>query len=128
MRKIVQIIVLLSLGLFMNSCYYDEYPDWIVEDETETPPEGEDVSFATYIQPILNKCTNCHKGGFPSPDLRSENAYSELVPTYVTAGNADGSRLYNYLPGNGHHDVGFVLNSTEIQLVKDWINQGAKNN
>lgn len=114
------------MGLFLNSCYYDSHPVYeeIVVDDDDIPTE---VSFENDIEPLFIKCTGCH-GGSTSPDLRTGNAYSSLVPTYVTANNADGSRLYNYLPGNGHHEVGLSYSNTEIALIKAWINQGANNN
>ena len=120
--------MLLSIGLFLNSCYYDAYPEY----EDVNPGGDIDIptviSFGTDIQPLFSKCLGCHKGSFPSPDLRAGESYSSLVPEFVTANNAEGSKLYNYLPGNGHHDVGFTFSSSEIALIKGWIDQGAKNN
>ena len=130
MKKLIQLLMIISLGIFMNSCYYDAYPEY-----DDLNPGGGDVvevpdvvSFATNVQPLFSKCTSCHKGGFPAPDLTAGNSYNSLVPEFVTAGNAGGSKLYNYLPGNGHHDVGFTLSTSEIALIKAWIDQGAANN
>ena len=127
MKKIFQIIMLVSIGVLLNSCYYDTYPEYINED-----PGGGDipdvVSYANDIQPLWDRCTSCHKGGFPEPDLTAGNSYSSLVPEYVNAGNAETSDLYNYLPGNGHHDVGFTMTASQIALIKAWIDQGAANN
>lgn len=130
MKKLIKLIMLLSIGLFLNSCYYDAYPEY---EDIDTGGGGEEpiptvVSFGTDIQPLFSKCTGCHKGAFPSPDLRAGESYSSLVPEFVTANNAEGSKLYNYLPGNGHHDVGFTMSASQIALLKAWIDQGAKNN
>ncbi len=125
MKKLLQIVLVSSLSLLCFSCYYDEY--------TEEPvviieiPDTQVISFSTEIQPIFSKCTSCHNTTI-SPDLRTGFSYSALVPKYVTANNADASKLYNYLPSNGHHDVGVSLSANEIALIKAWINQGAKNN
>ena len=128
MKKIVQLLTLLSIAIFLNSCYYDSYPEY----ENQDPGGGGEipdvVSFATDVLPLFSNCTGCHNGSIADPDLRADNAYSSLVPAYVTAGNAEGSDLYNYLPGNGHHDVGFTLTSPQIALIKAWIDQGAANN
>ena len=51
------------------------------------------------------------------------------MPDLVEAGDAEGSEFYNKLPGNGHpFDVGFVLATDEIALIKAWIDRGAENN
>lgn len=126
MKKLLQIVLVSSLSLLCFSCYYDEIPEQLVVEIPEIP-DTQVISFGTEIQPIFSKCTGCH-GANISPDLRTGNSYSALVPKYVTASNADASRLYNYLPGNGHHDVGISLSANEIALIKAWINQGAKDN
>ena len=126
MKKLFQIITLISIGLLLNSCYYDDaYPEYEAPDTGEIPDV---VSFASDIQPLFTSCTSCHKGSYPDPDLTAGNSYNSLVPTFVTAGNANTSKLYNYLPGNGHHDVGFDMTNGQIALIKAWIDQGAANN
>ena len=126
MKKLLQIVLVSSLSLLCFSCYYDETTEEITAEIPEIP-DTQVISFGTEIQPILSKCTGCHAANI-SPDLRSGNSYNALVPKYVTAGNADASRLYNYLPGNGHHDVSVTLSTSEMALIKAWINQGAKDN
>lgn len=123
MKKLCKIVLVSSLSLLCFSCYYDTA---IEEEEIIIPPD-EEVFFSTDIQPIFNKCTSCH-GGNTDPDLRAGNSYNALVPQYVTAGNAETSKLYNYLPGHGHHDIGLTLSPTEIALIKTWIDRGAENN
>ena len=131
MKKIIKLIMLLSIGLFLNSCYYDAYPEYEDigtggDDEVIDIPTV--VSFGTDIQPLFARCTGCHKGGFPAPDLRDGESYSALVPAFVTANDSDASSLMSYLPGAGHHDVGFTMSNSQIELLKAWIDQGAKNN
>ena len=113
------------MGLIMNSCYYDAYPEY--EEIDEGPGGGEEpteVFFATDIEDgiFVGFCDNCHKGA-QNPDLRKGNAYNSLVPAYVTADDADGSPLYIKLNG-GHNGV----TDAEVALIKEWINQGAKDN
>lgn len=127
MKKLLQIVLVSSLSLLCFSCYYDEIPEYNNNQEIPEIPDDQEISFGADIQPIFSKCTGCH-GANTSPDLRVGNAYNALVPTYVKANDADNSRLYNFLPGKGHFDVGFELTGTEIGLIKAWINQGAKNN
>ncbi|MBL4561878.1 MAG: hypothetical protein JKX79_12935 [Labilibaculum sp.] len=124
MKNIFKIIMLLSIGLFLNSCYYDAYP----EEEISTPDNdgGEvptEVSFQIDIQPIFGKCVGCH-GGNQNPNLTEGNAYSSLVPAYVKANDANGSKLFKKL--NDGHQGG--VSNDKLALIKAWINDGAKNN
>lgn len=122
MKKLLQIVLVSSLSLMCFSCYYDTMIEEVI------PDVDKEVLFSTDIQPILTKCIGCHNADL-SPDLREGNSYNALVPGYVTAADAENSRLYNYLPGNGEHPgVNVTLNIDEIALIKAWINQGAKNN
>ncbi|MCB0473539.1 MAG: hypothetical protein KDC56_10815 [Flavobacteriaceae bacterium] len=123
MKKLLRIVLACSVSLLCFSCYYD------TELQQEIPPPPSGVSFANDVLPIFSKCTGCHNGSVASPDLGSANVYNILVPTYVTAGNAENSKLYNRLPGVGHPvDAGFTLTVNEISLIKGWIDQGADNN
>lgn len=105
-----------------------------------------DPSFATIVQPIFqnNSCTasNCHgvsqSGGL---DLRSGSSYTALVnepaqgesgKIRVIPGDADGSYLVIKLEGRqsfgSSMPVGGALSQTDLTNIKNWINQGAKNN
>lgn len=124
MKKLFQLFMLIGLGLTLNSCYYDKFP--IVDD---TPPTV-DISFATEIQPIFNNnCVSCHAGSV-APDLRSGNAYSAIMSnSYIVANDLAASKLYQRLTGNGNiMPPSGALSSVNINLVKNWILQGAKNN
>ena len=103
----------------MNSCYYDsiyEADDIGGDNGGDIPTE---VTFTTEIEPIFGFCSSCH-GESLSPDLREGFAYDALVPNYVTPNNAEGSELYTFLFA-GHQN----LSSSQIALVKAWIDQGA---
>lgn len=124
MKKIVQLFMLIGLGLTLNSCYYNKYP--IVD----INPPAVDISFATEIQPIFNNnCVACHAGALV-PDLRSGNAYAAITSGgFIVANDLAASKLYQRLTGNGNlMPPGGALASTNINLVKNWILQGAKNN
>lgn len=127
MKKLFQFLIILGVSLFMTSCYYDTV--------LELPPDNggvipTDVSFATDIQPLFTaKCANCHDGSIANPDLRAGNAYNDIVPQHVVAGNAEASNFFNKLPGNNHPiDAGFSLSADEIALIKAWIDEGAEDN
>jgi len=128
MKKLLQIVLVSSLSLLCFSCYYDELIERPIE-APEPPPEGsEDVSYSLEIQPIWNaSCVSCHPNR-SQPDLRPDNSYSSLVPSYVIAGDPANSKLYLNLPGNGHPiDVGEV-SAEDDALIFYWIEQGAKDN
>ncbi|WP_372770364.1 hypothetical protein [Lutibacter sp.] len=119
MKKIFQILLIVCVGLAMNSCYYDELQEKVIPEL----PSDVDILFGTQIQPIFTaNCIGCHNTS-RNPDLREGFAYSALVPQYVTAGNAAESKLYNQLK-DGHQN----LATANLSLIKTWINQGAKRN
>lgn len=127
MKKFLSYILGFILISFSASCYYDE----LVREEIEEIPDDVSISFAEDIEPLFSQggkdCTQCHNGS-NDPDLRAGNAYNALVPDYVVPGDAEGSELYQKLPGRGHpFDVGFSLNADEIALIKAWIDRGAEN-
>ena len=119
MKKLLQLIILITIALNLNSCYYDE----IFEQEIDIP-EGTVVEFAADITPIFaaNNCTDCHNGA-QDPNLTPGNEYNSLVPEYVVAGNANNSEFYSKLSG-GHANV----DATSLALIAEWINSGALNN
>ncbi len=129
MKKRLQVLLVGGLSLLSFACYYDqeiEFPE-----APEIPPEQE-ISFAAEIEPIFSQngkdCTVCHNGSIANPDLRVGNAWDALVPEYVIAGNGEGSEFYQKLPGNNHPiDAGFMLSTSEIALIKGWIDRGALN-
>jgi len=113
----------------MNSCYYDEFPVEIIVPVPDIPAT-QVIYFATDIQPIFALCTGCHTSS-NTLNLTVGNSYNQLVPKYVTAGDAANSILYNKLPGKNHPIQVPLSNEPSIDqlaLLKAWINQGAKNN
>ena len=122
-------------------------------DDSPTSPNGSgsqttkpDPSFASDIQEIFDRrgCSSagCH-GAAQSEglDLRASNSFGELVNADATQtagkrvipGDAAGSYLVVKLEGRqstgGQMPLGgSPLNSTDLQNIKNWINQGAKNN
>ena len=102
MKKYLSYILGFLLTSLSMSCYYDE----LFIPELPDIPVDQVVSFANDIQPIFiqsgKDCTACHNGTIAQPDLREGNSYNALVPDYVIAGNADGSELFQKLPGNNH--------------------------
>ena len=116
---------------------------------TPAPPGGP-VSFASQIQPIFNqKCADCHRAGGSAErqgismlltagdtpiSLLNQASAQNSNWTLVVPGDAANSLLYvkvlNSFPPVGGRMPPSVssLSSTELGLIRDWINQGALNN
>jgi len=100
------------------------------------------VSFSSQIQPIFNRqCTNCH-GSSGGLSLTAGASYNNLVnvnaqsscPSLkrVLPNDAANSVLYKKVSGttcgSQMPTTGGALSTSDIALIRDWINQGANNN
>ncbi len=126
MKKLFKIVLYSGLILLFQSCYYDT----VIEEEVIPPPD--DVSYSNDIQPLWDAdCVSCHKGAIP-PDLIDENSWDELVNNgYVVPFESDESSLMNSLYGTNGEQLmppAGKWSDNKINLVKAWIDQGAKNN
>ena len=119
--------MMLTLGLMVTSCYYDEMPP-----EPVTPlPDV--VSYSKDVQPLWDaSCISCHKAGATAPDLTSVNSYSALTANnkYVIPGNASTSQVYKLMVGTATPLMppGGKLSDSKLAIVEKWINDGALNN
>ena len=92
------------------------------------------ISYSTTIQPIFNNnCTGCH-GSSGGLNLGS---YSTLMSggssgAVVISGDGSGSRLIQKLQGTASGSQmpkeGNPLDATIINLIKTWIDEGARDN
>jgi len=118
------------------SCVHE--PPIVPKDPTLTYPcDPDTVYFQNSILPLLtSNCamSGCHDAGSASDGVILTNYLSIIQTGEVQPGNAGNSELYEVLtesdpdkkmppPGSG-----LSLTSEEIQLVAQWINQGAQNN
>ncbi len=97
------------------------------------------VHFAADIQPLFTACTGCHgENGSAGLDLRPGEAYSELVNVLSTSNSErlrvdpfdpEASALFLSVncsqPGGPGFQMG-NLSLDERALMRDWINQGAR--
>jgi uncharacterized membrane protein len=89
----------------------------------------EEVSFRAFVAPVLTtKCVPCHSGEQPKKGVLLSSY--EGVMQQVVAGNAAESELYEVISGpTPEMPPGQPpLPERTVQLIRDWINQGAKNN
>lgn len=114
----------------MSSCYYDSIYE-PVDNGGDGGDGGTDiVSYADDIIPLWSQCVGCHSGNEP-PDLRNDVSYDELLSGYVVPGDANASVLYKSLLGIDGISLmppGAQWPDAKINLVRDWINQGAEDN
>ena len=113
------------------------------------PPPGTEISFSQHVQPIFNNngCVSCH-GGSGGLFLTQGQSYQNLVNVNAQAACTNKKRV---LPGNPGESVLYIrvesntpntecgvnsrmpqgsprLPEETINVIKDWILQGAKNN
>jgi len=121
MKKVFNILSLFLVILALAACEYAT----IIPD---TPSPDVPVSFKTEIQPYFTaNCVKCHTNGGPMPNLIEGKAYQSLISnTLVIAGDAANSKLYTEIITGGGM-AGFS-DAKSNGLVKNWINQGAKDN
>ncbi len=98
------------------------------------------VSYVNDVQPIFNQyCTSCHPTS-GNLDLTTSNSYSQLVNV-----NASGYSAKRVVPGDPEHSVLYKkiddsgvygsnmplsgnLSQAQINIIKQWIVEGAQNN
>ena len=100
---------------------------------TSEPATGATVSFTNDVLPILeSRCVNCHGGDRTEEDL-SLKTYSDLLAgskngAVVVPNDADHSKLAELIINQKMPKRGPKLTPPQIQLIVDWINQGALEN
>jgi len=100
---------------------------------TEPVAHAATVSFANDIFPILqSRCINCH-GGNRTEEGLSLKTYAEIMKgsqngLVITAGDANNSLLAEMVSNQKMPKRGPKLTPLQIELIIDWINQGALEN
>ena len=121
MKRLMPIIIIATFALIMvfSSCEKVVYPPVeIILPDT--------VSLSLDIQPIFDsKCVTCHDGS-PSPDLREGYSHDALWSGgLVDTANAENSKIIKKLHSSSHSGR---ANEEQIQLIQEWIAEGAKDN
>jgi len=143
-KAIVKCCSGLVLATMMSACGSDGGGTATPSTPTPTPTA---VSFATNVQPIFNaRCISCHtRTGVANFLVLDIGAFNNLVNrptatsgntgTLVIPGDSSNSVLYERISKNGlpanllQMPLGGPFLSTDDQnLIKTWIDQGAKNN
>lgn len=101
---------------------------------TEPPAaDNGDVSFTNDVLPIFQvSCASCHGGREIKEGLDLTTYEGTLAGSFngtvITPGNADDSYLVHQLIEGEMPKRGPRLADDQIQMIVDWINQGAINN
>jgi hypothetical protein len=125
MRKFLALIFFAAFGLCLslNSCRHSPFI-----------PEMPQVSFSKDVYPIIvSNCTEsgCHTQGNRRDSTFSFSNYNDVMSFgEINPGNANKSRLYNALIGNGESQMPKAgeLPDNQILTIYLWIEQGAQNN
>ncbi|MBI2794521.1 MAG: hypothetical protein HYX66_07730 [Ignavibacteria bacterium] len=125
MKTLIGLLAALSVIMLFCSCESSTFP-------VEAPTVKDNLSFSLDIQPILSSnCARCHYPGNILPDLREGYAYESLMEgDGITPGNAEESELVEMLEGGGNNPMppSTKLSPVNIELIKKWIDEGAKDN
>ena len=95
--------------------------------------QGSTVSFANDVLPLLeSRCLSCHGGERTSEGL-SLKSYADLMTgsnngPVVSAGDANNSLIVELVATQKMPKRGPKLTPDQVQLLTDWINQGAQDN
>ena len=130
-KTYLNFLILITFTLY--NCSKDTGP---VDENQAT----ENISFANDVQPIFGQsCTSCHPSS-GNLDLTAANSYNQLVNVNasgysakrVVPGDADNSVLYKKIDGSGTYGsnmpLGGNLSAAQINIIKQWITEGAQNN
>lgn len=114
--------------------------DTVVPNQGDSPSNvlfpARDVSFTYHVQPLFNQACNytgCHDAGAHQSPLKL-TGYGELVltiPGIVVSGQPDQSMLVFRVEGRVGQRMppgNYPLNQNQINGVRTWVAEGAKNN
>jgi mono/diheme cytochrome c family protein len=100
---------------------------------TQPAAQGATVSFAHDVLPVIeSRCINCHGGDRVEKGLNLKT-YADMMAgsengSVVTAGNAADSKLVELIVTQKMPKRGPKLTPPQVQLITEWVNQGAMNN
>lgn len=100
---------------------------------SEPAVAGTGVSFATDILPILeSRCINCH-GGDRTEEGLTLKTHADIMAgsengAVIAPGDAANSLLAELVSEQKMPKRGPKLTPPQVQIIVDWINQGALNN
>jgi len=97
------------------------------------PPTHAEVSFASEVLPLLEKhCWECHSEQSAELGLKLDTYEGVMAGsdygTVVEAGDPDGSLLIDMMESGDMPEDGDNVPAAEIEVMRNWIAEGANNN
>ena len=130
------LMLVLSAGVLLSACDNKKVDNSMIVDP------GNDISYATEVQPIFNQTcggVGCHVG--EATNGVNLTSYAQTMASeglqyggkVVIPGNGAGSPLINKLNPNPTHGSRMplgqaALSSSSIATIRTWIDEGAANN
>jgi hypothetical protein len=125
-RVLILFGLILTLGLFLTSCYKD-----VILPETAVDPDGppQAVSYSLELAPLFNSScalSGCHVVGGHKPYMNTDISYQQIVNGgFVNTDIPKQSILYIEINGEMKEHI---PSASDRQKVYDWIRNGAPNN
>lgn len=125
-RVLILFGLILTLGLFLTSCYKD-----VILPETAVDPDGppQQVSYSLELAPLFNSScalSGCHVVGGHKPYMNTDISYQQIVNGgFVNTDIPKQSILYIEINGEMKEHI---PSASDRQKVYDWIRNGAPNN
>jgi hypothetical protein len=126
-RILILFGLIITLGLFVTSCYKD-----VILPEAAVDPDGppQFVSYSTDLAPLFNSScalSGCHINGGPhKPYMNTDISWQQIVNGgFVDLNFPKNSKLYIEINGDMRDHI---PSAKDRQKVYDWIRNGAPNN
>lgn len=105
----------------------------VVEVSPTAEIQASNVSFANNVLPVLQtRCLECHGGRQTKEGFNVSTYDSVLAGSFdgavIIPGNATDSLMVQLIAAGEMPNRGPKVTNEELQLIIDWINQGAINN
>lgn len=137
MKKLMLIFGAVLLGAMLtSSCKHNSLIDLTIHSISENC-DPDTVYFQNDIYPmIVSNCakSGCHNGSGGEEEAHDLSDYNAIMNSgYVKAFNANGSKIIDAVTSGGGEDKmppspNDPLSSSQIAMLKTWIDQGARNN
>ena len=125
-RVLILFGLILTLGLFLTSCYKD-----VILPEAAVDPDGppQFVSYSADLAPLFNSScalSGCHVEGGHKPYMKTDISYQQIVNGgFINTDLPKTSILYIEINGDMKEHI---PSAKDRQKVYDWIRNGAPNN
>lgn len=125
-RVLILFGLVITLGLFVTSCYKD-----VILPEAAVDPDGppQFVSYSADLAPLFNSScalSGCHVEGGHKPYMNTDISYQQIVNGgFVNTDLPKTSILYIEINGEMKEHI---PSAKDRQKVYDWIRNGAPNN